>query len=415
VSENPDVRQSSVPWNYGPDVPYNGHYTVTVTASTDMGTGTAQQQVTANEPFVVNVPPTTPADVTAAPDPKQRVTDLRWSPNPEPDLIGYEVLRAGPSASDPGHVVGGVYTPATSYVDNQVATQPAGTYRYEVVAVRQNGAGNGVVLSGPSPETEVAFSTPPKVSAPPTTTTPAPGTSTSPKSAGTHGGSAGSAQPASGPRSRIVLAPVQSSLPDYQALLNQARATTVTVPPPDPGFSSRLPYQPQVNSKAITLPAIDSPAVLGAPEGGSSGARRTAEFVAAALLLAVLAMFALVLKRSAEQSLALEAVSPDGLPHGLPPEPTLLSPNPPRPEPSPPRPEPALTGRRTRGGSRWSDRVAAVSAGLAAEYTPRGRPAESAERADRAEPLPTSLMLTLRPVAPLPPELAGTPDGAPEP
>ncbi|HEY2430096.1 MAG TPA: fibronectin type III domain-containing protein, partial [Acidimicrobiales bacterium] len=310
-TDNPDVREADVPWDVSPGVAFNGHYTVTVVGTTDGGNGTPQEQTSAAEPFSVDVSPATPANVVVTTDAGQRITHLKWTPNTEPDLLGYDIIRGGPTT--PNRVIATVAAPQASYTDDQVATQPAGSYRYWVVAVRQSGTGNGVDQSAPSNEVDATFTTPPKSVSPPppTTAAPANGSSgpgsassgTTPSGAGTPGTSA--------PSSNIVLPPVEGTLPAYQALLNQAQNTTVTTAPPDPGFSSQLPYKPQITRRAITLPPPDTTGALGAVDTPANTGRQTTEYIAAALLLAVLAMFALVLKRSADQAAMLESLAPD--------------------------------------------------------------------------------------------------------
>lgn len=339
VRFTPSSRQADAPWTFQPSMPYNGTYTVTVLATSDGGGGTSTEQATASSTFVADLPPAVPTRVVATRDDTERVTHLSWAANPEPDTLGYWIIRAGPSADDAGHIIGGVDVPQTTFTDDQVATEPPGSYRYEVLAVRANGAGNSLDVSSPSQEVAATFTTPAKAvapSPPPTTVAPGPSTTLGPTSGatGTSGVSGASGTPVttgavSGPQGTpvaptIVLPPATNSLPTYQALLNQAKQTTVTTEPPDPGFSASLPYQ-RVTHTVVTVPAAAPPALLGAPDQTTNAPRRTIEFLAASLILAVLAMFGLVLKRSAEHAGVLEALTPAAAPDPAPAAPSRLS------------------------------------------------------------------------------------------
>ncbi|HEY2430867.1 MAG TPA: hypothetical protein VGI06_18165, partial [Acidimicrobiales bacterium] len=120
-TDNPDVREADVPWDVSPGVAFNGHYTVTVVGTTDGGNGTPQEQTSAAEPFIVDVSPATPANVVITTDAGPRITHLKWTPNTEPDLLGYDVVRGGPTTT-PSRVIATVPAPQASYTDDQVAT-----------------------------------------------------------------------------------------------------------------------------------------------------------------------------------------------------------------------------------------------------------------------------------------------------
>ena len=296
-------RGPNASWSFTPQPAANGRYTVTVVATTTQSGASVNDQTTASRSFVLDVPPATPTGVKATADTAQRTAHVTWAPNSEPDLVGYEVVRAGPGPTDTGKVLAGVVAPQTDYTDNEVATEPAGTYRYTVAAVRQSGDGTKADFSGQSPEASVAFTSPPKAQAPPTTQAPTkPGSTQAggPSHPATTAGAAPVALPAAG----------HQPLSDYQRLVNQAQASTVTTEPPDPGFNNKLPYQPQVTHQVVQIPgaALES-GTLGAADQ-SQGIRRTAEFVAAALMLAVLALFGFVLNRAAGRTESLETIAP---------------------------------------------------------------------------------------------------------
>ncbi|GAC1307865.1 MAG: hypothetical protein NVSMB16_04150 [Acidimicrobiales bacterium] len=163
----PATRSPNYTWSFTPDPAANGRYSVTVVATTHSSSSTTQSQTTASRSFFLDVKPAVPANVKTTADPRPRTAHVTWSANTEPDLIGYAVMRAGPKPTDTAKVVGGVDVPQTDFTDTDVAVQPVGTYRYSVVAVRQNADGTKPDLSDPSPETTATFDTPPKASPPP--------------------------------------------------------------------------------------------------------------------------------------------------------------------------------------------------------------------------------------------------------
>lgn len=298
----PPTHGPDASWSFTPQPAANGRYTVTVVATTQTPSSPSSQ-TTASRSFVLDVNPAVPTGVKVTTDTSQRTAHITWAANTEPDMVGYEVLRAGPAATDTAKVIAGVDVPQTDYTDTDVATQPPGTYRYSIVAVRQSGDGTKPDLSAPSAEADATFTTPAKSQPPPPPTTSAP---TKPPPT-----ASASAPPSSGAPNVVIAAPARAPLSDYQRLLRQAVASTATTEAPDPGFSTNLPYQPKTTHEVVQLPgvALES-GTLGAVDR-SQGVRRTAEFVAGALMLAVLALFGLVLKRAAEQPLALEALAPE--------------------------------------------------------------------------------------------------------
>ena len=298
----PAIPTSSYSWSFPLAPTANGQYRVIVTATTDDATPQKQQQQNiASSTFFLDVPPATPANFTETTQKAQRTAALAWTANQEPDLIGYVLFRGGPNSNDPVKYLNGVYAPATSYTDSTLSSQPAGTYRYVILAVRP-GAQGGTYLdySQASGEANAVLAGPP-VSPSPTTV--APGSSSS--------GIAPVGSSAAARAGAIGAAPVLPGgdpLSAYQGLVNQAQATTATTQPPDPGFSNKLPYQPKTTQQPVTSPGDG--AALGAPDssgGGGGGTQQTVEYVAAALILAVVAMFGMLLKRAADQAPALEA------------------------------------------------------------------------------------------------------------
>ena len=329
---HPDIKSSqyqtaapssSFVWSYPLTNVANGHYTIYVTGHTTDATGGTPQDVTVARPFTMDLAPVAPAGLVDTLDKAKRTVTLNWTANPEPDLIGYYVFRAGPTSKDKYALIAGVVAPATTYTDTSAASAPVGTYRYELIAGRPKGAGGTTLAYSPvSTESDAALASPPMAA---TTTSAAPSgtkTTTVPQPS--------AAALAGGLGSNPVL-PGGNGLSDYQALLNQVQSSTAVTQPPDSGYADKLPYQPQKQIQAITLPNDAGP--LGS--GGGSGNQRTIEYVAGALLLAVVAGFALLLKRAADQQPALEAVAAEAAHDTMIAEPVISEPE---PEPAPLQP-----------------------------------------------------------------------------
>jgi len=291
----PQGQVSSYTWTFPLAPSANGQYEAVVTATTDDGGNPKQtQQTIVASSFSLDVAPVTPTGVVSTVN-KDRSVGLKWTANPEPDLIGYDVFRAGPTAADGFKFLNGVYAPTTSLTDTTVQDKPAGTYRYILVAVRPGAQGgiDHLRYSDRSAESDAAVTTPPVT---PTTTVPA-GANGAP---GATGGSGGGNVPGI-QRTAVPLVPQGDPLSSYQSLVNEANATTATTEPPDTGYNNQLPYQSRTSSQAIQVPGSGS---LGAPDSSSSNgasSHQSVEFIAGALLLAVIAGFALLIKRAADQ------------------------------------------------------------------------------------------------------------------
>ena len=158
---NGSLVASTEPANYKQDVevPYdwstmfkrdsaepapNGEYEVKAVA---VANGGADEQLTTK--VVVDNPPAMPTGLVATPGTEQ--VQLTWSPNTEPDLLGYQVER----------IVAGEFvvvgeTTETTYVD---MVEP-GQHQYRVVAVRNSVARSSGRPSLPSPEVTVTVAAP---------------------------------------------------------------------------------------------------------------------------------------------------------------------------------------------------------------------------------------------------------------
>jgi hypothetical protein len=184
-----------------------------------------------------------------------------------------------------------------------VASLPAGTYSYEVIAVRHSGDGQSFVESGGSaPATATVSGTPQST----TTTTPPP-TTTAPTTvpAGTPSTGASSSHPTTttGAVPRVDAGNLGSALAQARA------ATTTTGPRASP--STTLPFLP--DATVLAPPAAGASQLANAPLLAGDGATRrrlTFEYLAGGLLLFVLAMYGLFIKRQAELAGPLEPLVP---------------------------------------------------------------------------------------------------------
>jgi fibronectin type 3 domain-containing protein len=113
-------------------------------SGTASATGEASARVTATP--VRTTPPAAVTDLVAIAS--RGEVRLSWRASAEPDVAGYVVYRATPGAA--AVRVGAVQTPATTFVDRNVAP---GTYRYTVRAYDATARANE---SGPSNEVTVA-------------------------------------------------------------------------------------------------------------------------------------------------------------------------------------------------------------------------------------------------------------------
>ncbi len=310
----PQAPTSGSTWTFSgsPLIPiaYNGQYSVTVTVTeTDtpllgsVRTGTASTSVGLAE----DVPPVAPTGVTADVTGARKVT-VSWSPNPEPDTLGYVVLRStGTGASSE---LGSTAT--TSYVDN--TPQVGVRYTYSVVALRAGDAPGSSLYSPPSSgvSTEVSGTAPSSSGTTKSGTTKS-GTT---KSGSTKSGSTGSVSGQSG-TATTPSAPLltQSALTaQYQADIAAAgnagapspassapassassggttSGSSVTGAPKAGGFSEVLPY-PKGQSPSGAQTAAD-PAATPGPSGASGSRVRTLATVALGMIFLVVAALAI--------------------------------------------------------------------------------------------------------------------------
>jgi hypothetical protein len=202
---------------------HNGPYTATATAQVSDPSPVGGQPITRSTPavdFFLSIKPGTPTG--AKTSVKGRDVTVSWDRNGEPDMQFYDVSRQGPGQKSAQVIVRVLQPPPgqrPAFVDSTVPA-PAGSYAYNITAIRPGATGDT--------KTSVAISDPTTVKAtvpagdPNSTTTP-----TQPPPKGT---------PAGPP----VLKSTTGSIPR----LSSASATTPTSEPvtPDPGFVRGLPY-----------------------------------------------------------------------------------------------------------------------------------------------------------------------------
>ncbi len=260
---------------------YNGPYDVAVVVSgrkiVDAFFNHAPVSTRQDTSFNVEVVPAPPANVTAVANPDRSVT-VRWSRNTEPDLVGYQVQRRGPSTSGfqpVGLVVNQPPDGSTvSWTDTTTAPS-GGQFEFLVVAVRPDG--DGVVSDrATSASAGAAVSVPAPPGAPG-----APGS-------GAPGAPAGGAGTlfAPGPGGAFTTgSPAPLDLSSFLATGGAPPAIAVPggVTLPDGTFSATLPFGPK---NASDTAGADSVKIL-----GHSTSRRTLLLpVATGLLMCVLAL-----------------------------------------------------------------------------------------------------------------------------
>jgi len=278
----------------------NGSYTATVVANgkTSSVFNSQNVQATANVPFFVSAPPLTPSGVSTSVDDSARSITVSWDANPEPDLVMYVVGRYyGTSTGGKAFFVD---AGQTSYTD-KLGTSPAGSYRYDVYAVRKAAKSSEQSI----PSKAAGTSTASVRSAPPTTnTTTGGGGGTTATTVSPSGSGSSSSSSSSGP----TLAQRGNNVSGFGNLLSQSGGlpSRSASPPatlePDPGFDQTLPYGARPPARTND----DNSTALGAPDSQrltSSKERPTSLlFLAAGLLATVLLMHLLWVKSEVDRA-----------------------------------------------------------------------------------------------------------------
>ena len=269
-----------------PDLPYNGPYVANATARHCLTLCVAAPTTARVNPvsFRLAAPPRKPDSVRADVNGDGTVT-LSWARNPEPDMIGYALLRKAPGAATFAQVGPPVPQPKSSatratFQDTTTAAA-GGTFSYQVVAVRNGASGDsGTAVASPTSSAATAL-------IPVVTTTPST----------VMGG------PAAGGPTTVVKGPTGAASLNLGSFLAKGtpapRPTPVpTLPEVDNGFNPELPFGPGEQA-----PPADGGTEAALPAGsrgigGGSGAPRGALIpVAVGSMLLVLAMHARFLSR----------------------------------------------------------------------------------------------------------------------
>ena len=304
---------ANVDWT-SPVLAANGPYEVHVTATGDDGFGGGGTN-DSTRGFSLNVPPATPKGVKATFDQQTNSVTVTWTPNTEPDLVGYQVQRQadGQNLEEAGQTAKATFTD----------TVGQGQWKYRVVAVRSGATADELLASDPSATSTVTVTPPPT-----TTTSPAGGTSSTSGGSGNPPGSDGSgatsgtgttAAPGSSSSNNQAIAKSGTiNMSDFAALLDSARnRPPVKFEPPDPGFQQTLPFQPG-QTAAAGGDDLGTKAELGPADTGLEsriivdhrGRRRQAmSYVAGGLLLFVLMMHIVWIKAEVDRT-PLDVLTP---------------------------------------------------------------------------------------------------------
>ncbi|MHB1487199.1 MAG: hypothetical protein ACYCS7_11095 [Acidimicrobiales bacterium] len=284
---------------------YNGAYQVTATVNS---TGVAgPQSTTQGANFTVAVPPARPTGLIVTPIAGGGF-HLSWTPNTEPDLVGYVVLRSGGGepvsraiSCTPGHG-----SCPTSYSDN--AASASTVYSYQIGADRYGvtQAPADEVYSGPSAAVSTASATPPVGGDSP--------------AAGGGGGGSGSTPSGSsgftGPPRYVIPGPGFAFDPNTNILSGlggissqadpsaAAPGASETGAPTSGGFNPYLPYS---ESPPATPSGLSAEAALASDQGHVAKVHQMSS-IALALILVAVAGELLGLRRRMLETLPIRVV-----------------------------------------------------------------------------------------------------------
>ncbi|HVF75329.1 MAG TPA: hypothetical protein VM938_09790 [Acidimicrobiales bacterium] len=301
---------------------WNGTYTARAAAQ---GRNNVLDQDTSakydNATFVIDAPPAAPTGVTTSVDKDTRVTTVRWAPNTEPDLIGYEVLKQAPDGRWVSYAV-----TAEPTVTDEATAYSGGVHRYRVVALRRAADPK---FANSSAHTETSANVP----APPPGTPPPPdggsgdgsgggtdGRNTDSGQAGDNGAGGGTDSGGDGSSAnggRRSLPPLTSSgkvdLSDLDGLMAQAERQRRQAGENDGTFDPTLPFGARQGEGDGEGEGDDG-------EGGSAlelgdnedvaGRLQSLGFLAGGLLATVLAMHVLWIRSEVHKAEKAEALTP---------------------------------------------------------------------------------------------------------
>jgi hypothetical protein len=276
----------------------NGNYQVTGTAqdcvlglNCSQGTGT-------HSAFPIANPPAAPTNVKAELVANNSAVKISWNPSPEPDVNGYQVLRADGSV---GCQLVTVPVP-TEYACTDTPTTD-GSYAYHVVAHRWGPGYSTAVRDQPASAPSNTTKAVAVVGTSANTTTSVPGGTGTLGPAGftgkvTPGTPGKTVAPGNGP-SGLKIAPGSPAVVSPE--------TPVT---PDPGFSPSLPYGAKPPEDPGTTVASSPLAAPVAPHKGKTSVG-TIAVIGAGLLIGVIALHGLWLRSEVRRSPVLEVLEPE--------------------------------------------------------------------------------------------------------
>lgn len=281
-------------------LPYNGTYNFTAVATHNDSDGALPtdraESDSATGSFGLAVAPITPRRLTATPDGSNRTVTLTWQQNPEPDILGYVVMRSvdGGTATQANVPPGSGST--VKFVDN---AGDGGQLTYQVLAVRPGATASATPVTSAQPAT--ASTSIDRIA--PTTTAPASGDTSggtsggSPSGATSSPGGGGTSSAPGGLRPQAATTPVRITGGGHVDLSgfkpNPVPLAVGPAPaPPDPGYQETLPYKPQTATTGTASQGGDEAAL---PVGSlttttDTNRRALMAFLAGAMLLFMLSM-----------------------------------------------------------------------------------------------------------------------------
>ena len=307
--EKPVANAQSEPFDWTATIPENGSYEAVVSVSyRDWPYQlNAPYRYEMRRAFVVEAPPAPVKGITTKVNETERTVAVKWTANTEPDLLGYVVSRSYNKGAYT--VLKAVEGDTTTYTDVLTDDNAAGSYRYQVRAVREGADPEGDVIVG-DPGTSAATSV---KTAPASGTTPTTAAGSSGSIAAQPGGAAKPATPLQS--GKIDAAKFNNLL--GEASLGAAPKDTSPLTPraaepieEDGGFSDRLPYGP--DGIPGTQDDGEGSMSLGVDEASTSNNERPTTLLSlagaalAAMLVAITRWVLNEVKRSEEELATVE-------------------------------------------------------------------------------------------------------------
>jgi hypothetical protein len=275
----------------------NGSYQVTGSAQDCVLSLNCTQGTGTHPAFPIANPPTAPTNVKSELAANNSAVKISWTPSPEPDVTGYQVLRADGSVACQLAMV----PVPEEYACTDTPTKD-GSYAYYVVAHRWAPGYSTAVKDQPASKASETTKAVAVVGTSANTTTTVPGGGT-----GNLGppGFTGKVTPGK------TLAPGAGANGLKIAPGSPAVVVPDTPTTPDPGFSPSLPYGAKPPQDPGTITADPSPlAAPVAPHKGKTSVG-TIAVVGAGLLIGVIALHGLWLRSEVRRTPVLEVLEPE--------------------------------------------------------------------------------------------------------